>query len=422
MTSVYSMRCAEALDQALHATPFYAAWRACDLGPDVPPQRRFPALPVLTKADIRAHFPHGFVPDGVDFEAELAARRISYVSTSGSTADQVTLFWSQPWWDASERASWALNAHLARVASGAHREAVLASPRCVGPAAPGESLPPHARTLGRLLFLNQTVNPGLWTRDECRQMLGELADFRPHVLEADPFYLAALAAFAAEEGCAVFQPEVITFTYSYPARVFLNLIRRVFRAPFVSSYGSTEAGYVFMECEHGRLHQNTASCHVDVVPLETRPSGAVLGRLLVTPFGHPAQRFVRFDLGDLAELAPEPCPCGRREGLTLRGLVGRAADVTTSRAGGRVTVADVDAVLADVPGLAGFQLDQAAAGAVRARLLLVPGAAEAAVAEAARRLEGLYGFPVTAERVAALEHEPSGKVRLARPAPKGDRT
>ena len=96
MTSVYSMRCAEALDQALHATPFYAAWRACDPGPDVPPQRRFPALPVLTKADIRAHFPHGFVPDGVDFEAELAARRISYVSTSGSTADQVTLFWSQP--------------------------------------------------------------------------------------------------------------------------------------------------------------------------------------------------------------------------------------------------------------------------------------------------------------------------------------
>ena len=72
-----------------------------------------------------------------------------------------------------------------------------------------------------------------------------------------------------------------------------------------------------------------------------------LGRLLVTPFGHPVQRFLRFDVGDLAERSVTPCPCGRTTGLTLERIVGRASDVTVTRSGRRVTLApvarDVDA-------------------------------------------------------------------------------
>ena len=417
LDSAYWGHCAEALDQALGETPFYAAWRTSDLGRGASVSHRYSALPVLTKADIRAHFPQGFVPDGVDFEAELASGRTSYVSTSGSTADQVTLFWAQAWWDQSERSSWKLNAHLRRVANGAHREAVLASPRCVGPYRPGETLPMSERMLGRLLFLNQTINPGNWTESEMRRMLGELAEFRPLVLEADPFYLAALAAFAIDRGLTVYQPDVITFTYSFPAKVFLNVIRQVFAAPLASSHGSTETGYVFMECEHGRMHQNIDSCHVDFVPIETRASGAVLGHLLVTPFKHPVQRFVRFDVGDLAEVMPgRLCPCGRCEGLTLERLVGRAYDVTVTRDGRRMTVADADAMIAEVPEVRGFQIDQSAAGDLRAQLCLAPHAARDVPQRVGQRLERAYGFPVAAEAVSALEHEASGKVRLARRA------
>ena len=413
--SAYRGRCAEALDLALEATPFYAAWRGSDLGSKAPVAQRYAALPSLAKADIRAHFPQGFVPDGVDFEAELKSGRVSYVSTSGSTADQVTLFWSQAWWERSERASWALNAQLRRFADGNPREAVLASPRCVGPYRPGETLPVGERTLGRLLFLNQTINPGCWATEDVRRMLGELAAFRPAVLEADPFYLAALAAFAKDHGLTVYQPDVITFTYSFPARAFLNVIRQVFAAPLVSSHGSTETGYVFMECEHGRMHQNAESCHVDFVPIEIRASGAVLGRLLVTPFRHPVQRFVRFDVGDLAELAPgRPCPCGRREGLTLERLVGRASDVTVARDGRRVTVADADAVIAEVPEVRGFQIDQSIEGDLRVRLCLAPQAASGVLQRVEQALERAYGFPVVAQAASALEHEASGKVRLAR--------
>jgi len=415
-SETYTARCAEALDRALHATPFYAAWRAADPGREAPLARRYAALPALTKADIRAHFPRGFVPAGVDIESELAGGRVSYVSTSGSTSDQVTLFWSQAWWNQSERSSWELNAHLRRVADGIHREAVLASPLCVGPYRSGETLPADARTHGRLLFLNQTINPARWNDGDIIRMLDELEAFRPAVLEADPFYLAALAAFARDRALAVYQPAVITLTYSFPAKVFLNLIRQVFDAPLVSSYGSTETGYVFMECERGRLHQNTDSCHVDFVPLEAaHASGPVLGRLLVTPFGHPVQCFLRFDIGDLAEAAPSGrCPCGRHAGLTLERIAGRAADVTAARDGRRVTVAEVDGVLAEIPEVRGFQVDQPDAGPVRVRLCLAPHAGREPLRRAERLLAGVYDFPVAAEAVTALEHELSGKVRLAR--------
>ena len=411
----YWKRCAEALDEALDTAPFYAAWRSADPGREAAVAERFSAMPSLTKADIRTHFPEGFVPAGVDFEAELACGRVSYVSTSGSTEDQVTLFWAQAWWDQSERESWKLNAHLQRVADGAHREAVLASPRCVGPYRPGETLPMRERTLGRLLFLNQTINPANWSDAEAHRMLAELAEFRPVVLESDPFYLAALAAFALDRGLHVFQPDVITFTYSFPASVFLRTIRPCFQAPTVSSHGSTETGYVFLECEHGCMHQNTASCHVDFVPLEERPSGTVLGRLLVTPFGHPVQRFVRFDVGDLAELLPgRSCPCGRSGGLTLERIAGRASDVMLTRDGRRMTVADADALLAEVPEVRGFQIDQLEAGDLRVRLCLAPHAASDVSQRVEKKLERAYGFPVVAETVSALEHEASGKVRLAR--------
>jgi len=141
----------------------------------------------------------------------------------------------------------------------------------------------------------------------------------------------------------------------------------------------------------------------------------VLGRLLVTPFGHPVQCFVRFDIGDLAEAAPEQvCPCGQRAGLTLARIAGRVSDLTMTRDGRRVTVADVDEVLAEVPEARGFQIDQQPDGALHVRLCLGPRAGSDAVRDAERRLERVYRYPVVAEGVTALEHEPSGKVRLAR--------
>jgi hypothetical protein len=79
-----------------------------------------------------------------------------------------------------------------------------------------------------------------------------------------------------------------------------------------------------------------------------------------------------------------------------------------------MTVADADAVLAEIPGVRGFQIDQAATGEIRVRICRSPLAGTDVLRTVEKTLERAYDFSVLAEAVPALEHELSGKVRLAR--------
>ncbi len=135
-----------ALERALAIVPGYSSWQRYDPGPRVPMAQRFSALPVLTKHMLREQFPLGFVPTDHDLAAGLERGEVEYAQTSGSTEDRLTVVFHVPWWEASERAAWQLNAHARRVTTGSHREAVLASPRCVGPGYMGRRWPQRAET------------------------------------------------------------------------------------------------------------------------------------------------------------------------------------------------------------------------------------------------------------------------------------
>ncbi|MBM4144389.1 MAG: hypothetical protein FJ225_12475, partial [Lentisphaerae bacterium] len=89
-TEAYLRRCARTLDRALREASAYAAWRAADPGPDRPAAERYAALPVLTKADLRAHFPVGFTPRPHRMRGGIANGAIEYVHTSGTTDERVT--------------------------------------------------------------------------------------------------------------------------------------------------------------------------------------------------------------------------------------------------------------------------------------------------------------------------------------------
>jgi phenylacetate-CoA ligase len=417
--SDYDRLSRETLEKALANLPGYAAWRPADPGPATPVDQRYAALPILTKRELRDHFPYGFIPPGFDLPAGLKNGEVEYAKTSGSTDDEVTLVFHAPWWEASEQSAWQLNNQARPIATGTHREVVLASPRCVGPGFSHHLLTMAERTLGRHLYLNQQINPATWTRDDIRRMADELNRYQPVVLEADPAYLACFARRLAELGGEVFQPQLIFLTYSFPSRIYLRQIHRVFTAPAVSSYGSTETGHVFMECEAGRLHQNTGHCRVDFLPWLPRYGGPALGRLIVTTFHNPWFTVLRFDTGDVARLDERgPCPCGRTAGLTLAAIEGRLKDVTFAPDGRAITVGELDAALAAIPALTGWQLDLPEPMFLHLRLLAEPDSAEPARKAAHEVMEGLYGgdlrLEVTVEP--SLQSELSGKFRFARAA------
>ena len=412
----YEQRCRDALQVALGSTRLYSSWRGLDPGPDHSLDERYRALPSLTKADIRGHFPDGLVPDGMDLAAGLARGEVSYVRTSGTADEALTNIWNQAWWDASERGSWSLNAVASRAATGTHGEAILASALSVGPRSSGGPVPRAERTLGRFLFLNEYAFTTEWPEGHEERILAELADYRPAVLEANPSLLARLARHAERTGTDVFQPGLITLTYEFPSRVQLRAIRKVFRSPVASSYGSTEAGYVFMECEHGRLHQNAQFCRVDMQRLADGPGDRGVGRLLVTTFGNGWFPLLRFEIGDIGRPAREPCPCGRTLGMTLEAIEGRLVSVCLGEGGRLVTHGQVDDALGLLEGVVDYRLIQASPREAQLSIVTEPGAGAGAAGSCRSALRELFGngIEVTVQEVPAIAPEASGKFLLVR--------
>lgn len=398
--------------------PAYAAWRELDPGSAVSVDARYAALPATDKEQTRVHAPRGFVPASADLDTALAAGKAELVRTSGTTGPPATLVWSQAWWDASERSSWPLNTDIAAVATGDDHEAVLGSARCVGPGERDRPLTMRERTLGRLLFPNEHASVADWTDDIVRRMTSELVDYAPTILEAEPAYLAALCVRAEQLALALPRPRVITLSYTYPSRLERARIQRAMGSPVASSYGSTETGTVLIECERGRMHHNAASCRIDFVPLRGRPE---LGRVLITPFGHPWACYLKFDVGDLARRAAEACTCGRPGGAIER-IEGRVQEATIASDGRLITVAELDDVLATTPSterIISYQVEQRP-DELRLRVTTTGELDREALLAA---LHGLYGdLAVVVEAITALDPEPSGKYARVRQRLLLDRT
>jgi len=412
----YQKRSEAALERALYHTRAYAPWKRLDPGNGAPLDERFAALPRTDKAFIRAAFPHGLIPDGMDLSAGVARGDVEFVETSGTTDECVTNLWNQRWWDFSERASWALNAQAARVCTGNHREAILTSARNVGPLSDGAPLRFEARRLGRFLYLNERSSPLQWDDAMIRRMADELDRFAPAVLEANPSYLAALARRIERLDLSVRQPELVVFTYEYPSAVHVRAIRRVFAAPQVSSYGATECGYVLVECESGHYHLNATACRADFIPW-AEGDGEV-GHLLITPFNNEWLTLLRFDPSDLFRVRHEACPCGRTGGFVAQSIEGRVKSLCWTPEGRPVFPRDLDQALAQETTLVAYQLVQQ--GPAQFHLCVELEAAGRTGAE--DRLVDLVrsrcgvSARIEIEVVAAITPEPSGKYLLVKAA------
>lgn len=302
LSKEYDKKSLKVLEIALNQLAAYQSWRICDPGKDYSINARYSAMPALTKKDIRQYFPQGLLPPNRNISSGLTSGEVEFVKTSGSTGDSVTNIWNQKWWDASEKASWKLNSYADKVATGNHREAILANPLNVGFVSDDVELPMEKRRLSRFLFLNERTTPLSWTYEYMNRMIRELELFKPAVLEANPSLLAKLCRYIITCKKKVYQPDLIVFTYEYPSNLHYKQICRVFDTPIASSYGATEVGYVFMQCEEHKFHQNSEFCRVDFQPFKPEHGGPNLGRILVTTFNNPWYIIVRFDVGDIVRL------------------------------------------------------------------------------------------------------------------------
>lgn len=378
-----------ALETALGQAQAYKSRKASDPGPGAPTDVRYDSIDALDKQTIREHFPDGLVPGGRNVKQGLLDEEIEYTFTSGTTGERVINIWNQDWWNRSEQASWKLNSHLAGLKY-PQKEAKLASSLNVGISCE-EDLPTESRIVGDKLYLNEKISIIQWQPRHYERMIRELESFKPAIIEANPSLLARLAFWTSDRGIKPYSPEVIVFTYELPSEIHLKIIREVFGSPLISSYGTTETGFVMQQCEKGFLHQNLDFCRIDFHPLKKEYGGPELGLIYVTTFDNPWNSVLRFDTGDLIRLHPEGrCVCGREHGLIAQTVEGRISNVTFTADGEPVTTLTLDRAMSEIEGIRDYHFEQNSK--TDYTLILMVSGGEAEILRKSRRaLERIYG-------------------------------
>jgi phenylacetate-CoA ligase len=194
-----------------------------------------------------------------------------------------------------------------------------------------------------------------------------------------------------------------------------RVIEAVFGCPVTNRYGCEEVSLIACECErHHGLHVNADGVHVEVWR-DGRPAGpGEPGSVIVTDLTNRAMPILRYQVGDVAVLSEQRCPCGRGLPLLER-IEGREADyVVTSRGELISGISLTENFALHVPGISQLQIVQESVARFRFRIVRGPGFGPDSLARIGELVAERFGPDATyaCEYVEHIPQEPSGKYRF----------
>jgi phenylacetate-CoA ligase len=389
------------LTHAANHTPYYRR-RFAEVGFDparVTSVSDLAALPVLTKAEIRANFNDLLSDD---------ARNVKPFSTAGSTGDPLRFYIGRGRTTHDVAAKWRATRWWG--VDVGDREMVLWS-------SPIElSAQDRLRRLRDRFLRSRLVPATALTPEKLDAIVVDIQTYRPKMLFGYPSALTLIAQHAERKGLVLNQLGIAvafcTAERLYPHQ--RERIARVFGCRVADGYGGRDAGFLAHECPDGGLHITAEDVIVETVDSRGRPvPPGKPGEVVVTHLFSHEFPFVRYKNGDVALLSDRPCPCGR--GLPLiQEIQGRSNDLLLGFNGQRVHGTAFSTLIRELPGIEHFKIVQEALAFVRLQLVVGPGYDRARTRE--RMLVAFrhhLGDRVTVEieEVAAIAPEPTGKYR-----------
>ncbi len=318
----------------------------------------FEQVPLIGKRELREGYPGNFLRPGQSFERLLEQGLIELEYTSGTSEEQMQVFFGRGWWEAQEARTFRRNPFLCQALDNRPdaRRATLTTPACNGRACLSPWRSRDFRTFGNTLFVNQSRVPFLLRDEELARMAAEVSDWSPLFLDVDPVHGAWFALYCERHGIRFPSLKFVLCSYEFVSVVHRRILERVFHIPVFSLYGSTETGHLLIEGEQGEMKPSHENAVLEVIEPDCRG----VGELVVTTLTNHYMPLLRYRIGDLVE---------RRTQLDATTYIvhGRPHDSLRARDGRRVTTWDVDQCFAGVRGVAHYQLHQERTEACRLR-------------------------------------------------------
>lgn len=404
-------RLAEVVPVWLRRVPLYAARPQAGMAPNLAADRIasvLPSLPLITKEDIRRDFPRNFLGLRADLAALEEDPAIELEQTSGTSEERTPLLLPRGWWTEQEARALRLNPLAVAVLDSdpQARRVTIVSPVCgsdisyVGAPSRGD------RVVGNALFVSLSRNPFLWSEAELARMAAEALEWQPRFLDVDPVYGVVFARYCERRGIRLPNLQFVLASYEFVSAAHRRILERVFRVPVLNLYGSTETGHLLMEEEAGWMKASLETAFLEVVEAD----GAGVGSLVVTTLTNDYMPLIRYRIGDFVERKREPYG-------TRYVVHGREADAVLRVDGQRVTVWQIDQVVATVLGIAHYQLLQRKGAWLLRFVQDGAGPAPGELAALREQLRGLLGASeeFTIQATDMVLSESSGKFRLVYP-------
>ena len=311
-------------------------------------------FPLTTKAELAAdHAAHP--PYGSNLTGDIQDYS-RFCQTSGTTGQPLR------WLDTPESWQWMLRCwELIFEMAGLRADDRLAFPFSFGPFLGFWAAFEGAARLGRLCL------PGGGMSSAAR--LTFIEENQATVVCCTPTYALRLAEVAVEQGLDLPAGSVrMLIVAGEPGGSVPSIrqqIENAWGARVIDHWGMTEVGPLAAECVEnpGGLHVLETECIAEIIdsatglPFDLKDMTApIRGELVITNLGRIGSPMIRYRTGDIVELDPLPCPCGRQL-LRLRGgILGRIDDMLTIR-GNNVFPTAVEAILREFTEVIEFQFD-----------------------------------------------------------------
>jgi phenylacetate-CoA ligase len=390
------------LRHAMDTVPYYSTLfdRAGLCVDDIASIDDLRAIPILTKADIRAN-------SGALLSASFSGRQLTRKKTSGSTGvplevklDPNGLQWKRACTlRADEWSGWQRGQTVAKVWGNPEFKQFGVRGRI------------RNWLYERAVYLDTLqMSPEAITR-----FAQSIALNRPAMIFGHAHSVFLLADHIHRHDLPRYRPNGIITTAMVLHDWQRRRIEDVFKCPVTNRYGCEEVSLIACECgEHRGLHVNADSVLVETVREGQPAKPGEAGAIVITDLSNFAMPLIRYQVGDVGVLTERDCPCGR--GLPiLEALEGREADYVVTADGqfvSGISLTENFAVL--VPGVAQIQIVQESIERFLFRIVrdaaFGPDSERAIAALVVERFGPRVSWQC--EFVEAIAQEPSGKYRF----------